>query len=74
MIPPDFFVPFTRRNNQVSQYSLRTAFFQPREFRPDDPDQDNIVGDIGKYFYRYYTPLLVVRGGLSNPSYGDIGI
>jgi len=48
LIPPKFHVPFKRKGGQVSEYSLRSVFFNPKEFRSDsgfngDPDLVNEI-------------------------------
>jgi peroxidase len=44
LIPPSFFVQFKRRGEQVDAFKLRTAFFQPTEFREDGENE----GDFSK--------------------------
>ena len=45
LIPAKFKVQFERRGIEVDDYRLRTAFFQPTEFREDGANN----GDISKY-------------------------
>ena len=50
LIPAKFKVQFERRGIKVDDYLLRTAFFQPTEFREDGANN----GDISKYEKNYY--------------------
>ena len=45
LIPSIFHVQFQRRGEYIDQYRLRTAFFQPTEFRVDGANE----GDKSKY-------------------------